>query len=228
MKIHINKTHRNSGFSLVEMIGVLAIVAILASLLVPRVFAAINRAKINSSVLTVNTIKSAVIEAYSETGSFTDAAGNALDPSDLSNVTPFDDTVLLAAQLIDKPFNVKIGVEEAGANEHEVLIALPDAGQVTGTSVGFDFDGNGVIDHDADPLTPDVPGNDVENDQYVVYARIPNVSSQDALDFSRALDGGALSAADSASATADILGRVKYAAPGADGVTDVLVYIASR
>jgi hypothetical protein len=134
----------------------------------------------------------------------------------------------LPNQLIDKEFNVKIGVEVAGANEHEVLIDLPDAGEVTGTSVGFDFDGNGLVDHDADPLTPDVPGNDVEADQFVVYARIPNVSAQDAFDFSRALDGEGLSAVDSAAATPDIVGRVKYAAPGADGVTDVLVYIASR
>ena len=49
------------------------------------------------------------------------------------------------------------------------VIDLPDAGEVTGTSVGFDFDGNGLVDHDADPLTPDVPGNDVEADQFVVY-----------------------------------------------------------
>jgi len=228
MKIHINKARRNSGFSLVEMIGVLAIVAILASLLVPRVFSAINRAKINSSVLSVNTIKSAVIEAYSETGSFTDAGGNALDPSDLSNVTPFDDTVLLTRQLIDKPFTCKIGVEVAGSNEHEIILDLPDAGQVTGTSVGFDFDANGTIDHDNDPNTAQVPGNDVQNDQYVVYAKIPNVNSQDALDFSRALDGETLSAANSDSTTADLEGRVKYAAPGSDGVTDIYVYIASR
>jgi len=210
------------------MIGVLAIVAILASLLVPRVFAAINRAKINSSVLTVNTIKSAVIEAYSETGSFTDAGGNALDPTDLANVTPFDDTVLLTRRLIDKPFNCKIGAEVAGTNEHEIILDLPDAGEVNGTNVGFDLDANGTIDHDSDPLTAEVPGNDVENDQYVVYAKIPNVNSQDALDFSRALDGDTLSAANSNANTSDLVGRVKYAAPGSDGVTDIYVYIASR
>lgn len=227
MKIRISQTRHNAGFSLVEMIGVLAIVAILASLLVPRVFNAINRAKINSSVLTVNTIKSSVIEAYSETGSFTDAGGGALDPTDLTNVNPFDDKVLLVRQLIGKPFNVKIGVETVG-NEHEILLAVPTAGAVTGTSVGWDVDGSGPVDHDADPSTPDIAPNDVETSQYVVYAKIPNVASQDALAFSRSMDGEDLSATDSDSTTEDLEGSVKYAAPGADGVTDIFVYLASR
>jgi prepilin-type N-terminal cleavage/methylation domain-containing protein len=228
MKLYTNKSRKSSGFSLVEMIGVLAIIAILSSLLLPRVFSAINKAKISNSVLTIATIKSAVIEAYSDTGSFTAPGGGVLTVAGLPAVNPFDIQVLMAKQLIDKPFNVKIGVEDPGVNEHEVVIDQPDAGEVTGINVGYDFDGAGTFDDDGDAATPEVPGNDVQDDQYVVYAKIPNVSAQDAFAFSTALDGADLSAASALGTLSDLIGRVKYAAPGAAGVTDVYVYIASR
>lgn len=225
MNIKVNKTSRRSGFSLVEMIGVLAIIAILASMLIPRVFAAINRAKISNSVLSINSIKASVTEAYSETGNFTHADGSAIVPGDCP--LEFDSSVLLPLQLIDKEFSCKIGVETVGVNEHQVMIDLPAAAgsAVDGTNVAYNFDGSAAdVDTDGDG-TDDASSNDVENDQYVVYAKIPGVAAQDALDFSQTLDGDALSAANNTDA--DLIGRVKYAAP-ANGITDVYVYIASR
>jgi prepilin-type N-terminal cleavage/methylation domain-containing protein len=42
------KTNNNKGFTLIEMIGVLAVIAILAALLIPKVFQAITEARINT------------------------------------------------------------------------------------------------------------------------------------------------------------------------------------
>lgn len=57
------------GFTLIEMIGVLAIIAILVAAVAPRIFEAINDSKITSATSTVKTLQSAVAKYYSDVGS---------------------------------------------------------------------------------------------------------------------------------------------------------------
>src|SRR5213079_1357914 len=56
------------GFTLIEMIGVLAVIAILASMLIPKIFEAINSARINNTVQSYNAIKTAVMDHYGKYG----------------------------------------------------------------------------------------------------------------------------------------------------------------
>ena len=58
------------GFTLMEMVGVIAVIAILASAATPAVMDAIREAKITSFVNQVNAVKSAASEFYSDTGNF--------------------------------------------------------------------------------------------------------------------------------------------------------------
>src|SRR3989442_4445240 len=100
MKTTLAPRPKFAAFTLIEMIGVLAVIAILASLLIPKILNAINDAKVNNAVLSCNTIKTAVMEHYAKFGGFnvtTNGAG--LGPY----VTNFSG-VLLAEQLVDKPF----------------------------------------------------------------------------------------------------------------------------
>jgi len=205
MKIKVSsKSVSNAGFTLVEMIGVLAIVAILASLLVPKVFNAINRAKINSTAMVLNTVKAAVTEAYGERGQFTLVDGSILDASAApfaSGILDYDANVLVPGDYMTQEFTCKVGVED-GTDVHAVLLA---AG---GTATSFDLDGDGVT-------------TDVDADQWVVWASIPNVSARDARELSLTVDGPDLTAALNVN---DTEGRVLY-----DTTTEVVqVYITSR
>ena len=205
MKI-INKQSRKSiqGFTLIEMIGVLAVIAILASMLIPKIFEAINSARINNSAISYNAIKTAVMDHYGKYGSITSSNGVAFTAAQLAN---YDKLALLPEALIDKPFAVRIG--DGSTNTLVRVVAMAAAATPDGTNPQYDLDGDGVSDTGG-------TGNLVE----VV---ITGVAAADALELSRRLDGNALSEADTT--PADIRGRVKYAV---GATTDVHVYIAHR
>lgn len=58
----------NSGFTLMEVIGVMAVIAIIASIATPRIFAAIQDAKVTALVQQVNDLKANVADYYKDTG----------------------------------------------------------------------------------------------------------------------------------------------------------------
>src|ERR1051326_3262375 len=68
MKITSHPRKPAQGFTLIEMIGVLAVIAILASMLIPKIFEAINSARINNTVQSYNAIKTAVMDHYGKYG----------------------------------------------------------------------------------------------------------------------------------------------------------------
>src|SRR5215470_4071244 len=105
MKTSLTKRPKYAAFTLIEMIGVLAVIAILASLLIPKILNAINDSKINNAVLSYNTMKTAVMEHYGKYGKFQGAGGAAL-----TSGTVFD-AVLLQDGLIDKPFASRIAAD---------------------------------------------------------------------------------------------------------------------
>lgn len=66
----MNKLQSNKGFTLVEMIGVMAVIAILAGFAVPRVYEAIEDAKVTAVVQQIQSLKTATAEFYADTGRF--------------------------------------------------------------------------------------------------------------------------------------------------------------
>jgi prepilin-type N-terminal cleavage/methylation domain-containing protein len=200
MKIQINKK-RKSAFTLIEMIGVLAVIAILAALLIPKIFEAINNARINNACISVNTVKTALADHYAKYGSLASSNGTVV-----TLPTANFDGILLTEGFIDKPFEVKV----SATNDVQIVAGLA-AGAVTGTDSRYDLDGDG---------TADVVGTSTA----VVEAVMLNVAAADAWEISKRLDGDNMSAANT---TADDLeGRVKYASPGANTV--VHVYLTHR
>lgn len=197
MKATRNQNKR-SGFTLIEMVGVLAVIAILAALLVPKIFAAINESRLNNAVGSINACKTATMNYFAKEGRFTAGADF--------------DAALLTAGYLEKPFDSK--VTSAGNADCEV-VACTNGAANTGTG-DFDLDGNGTAD-------------EVPVGSNVVQIKLVDVAADDAWELSQRIDGdsgGGLTEADAT--TADAKGRVVYAAAGADGVTDVYIYIAHK
>jgi prepilin-type N-terminal cleavage/methylation domain-containing protein len=183
---HMKTTQRHNnraGFTLIEMVGVLAVIAILAALLVPKIFAAINESRLNNALGGINTCKTAAIQYFTKNGSFP-----SVDTSD------FDGT-LLTQGFLDKELEVKLGT----AADCEI-----EATTSTGAAEGGS-DGNGRFDLDGDAAA-DVPEN-----ASVVQVVLTNVKPDDARELSLRLDGSDMSAGDTS--TADKEGRVAYATP---------------
>lgn len=222
-----NNRQRNQGFTLVEMIGVLAVVAILTAMLIPKVFETINSARVNAAASAVNTVKTAVANHYSRTGGFADSTGTLLIPSaDLeTGVTQadldaqnFDVNVLLPSGLLEKRFSVKLG-DQLATNLVRVrqIATAATADDITATSANYDMDG---VDTDVD----------TEDGSLVCECVITGVSAADARALKQEIEGSDITAIANLPAVGGVAtkGRVKYAAilPGATGT--VLVYVAHR
>jgi len=204
MKISLNQKSARKGFTLIEMIGVLAVIAILASLLIPKIFEAINNARIGNSALSINTVKTALADHYAKFGSLASSNGVALTTIPGPGTTNFD-RVLLAEGFLDKPLQVKIGDVNTSV---QVVNGLAAGAAVTTANAAFDLDGSG--------------GGNKAGGSAVVEAIITGVSGGDAFALSTLIDGPSLSVSGGGD---DSLGRVKYAS---NTVTTVYVYITHR
>src|SRR5512133_3828237 len=105
MKLKTN-TKTNKGFTLIEMIGVLAVIAILAAVLIPKVFEAINNSRINNAAMSCQTVKTAIADHYAKFGSLLSTNGTVI-ASGSADALAFD-RILMGEGFLDKPFATKI------------------------------------------------------------------------------------------------------------------------
>jgi len=221
---HMMSTRRQAGFSLIEMIGVLAIIAVLAVIIVPKVFSTIASARLTSAVSSVGAMKSSVVEFAGKYGTLPVTA----------NTSRLDD-LLVADGLIDGRFAVKIGTPQtipaiaggtwkrangvwaatggtAQTNQTK-LICLASTTGVPSAANGANYRLDGVV------------GNNLPVGARVVSAVIFGVTGTEAKELSFRIDGDACTEADTS--TADDRGKVVYAKPTAAGTT-VYIYIVHQ
>jgi len=182
----LQRSQRNSGFTLIEMIGVLAIIALLAGMLVPRIVQAIKEARIQSTVVSLNTLKAAVAQYYAKNGTLADLDSDNADQT------------LVQEGLLDKPFEVKVG------SSASVLVAKGN-NLATGTPNRYNLDGNSNTPAASQPY-------ETKNAANVVEVKLEGVSLEDARALSLAIDGSDsnLTPEISGGTYSDTNGRVVY------------------
>lgn len=204
------------------MIGVLAIIAVLAVIIVPKVFSTIASSRITNAATSVGAIKTAIAEFAGKYGTIPLTTNN-------SRI----DDLLFADGLMEGRFVVKIGTQPpnpppvgatwnrtAGAwtetggavqtAQTRIICVASNATPAPSAAAGANFRLNGAAN--------------LPNGARVVAAVLVNVTSNEAREVSLRIDGEsntpALGAADNA-------GKVAYAAPVA-GLTTVYIYIAHQ
>ena len=216
MNVHLNNKRaanpRRAAFTLIEMIGVLAVIAILAAVLIPKVFQAINDSRVTNAALSYNTVKTAISDHYAKFGSLLSSNGIAMTAG--AGAALAFDRVLVSEGFLDKPFDVKISAITAGVSNHvEIIAALAPTVDPNVNNNAYNLDNTGTTATDMNKALGGV----------VVQAVIPGVTENDAKDLNDRLDGPALGSAIGAD---DLLGRVKY--DGGANPTTVYVYLTHR
>lgn len=91
------------GFTLVELLVVLSILALLLTLAYPKYFSSVDRAKESALKQTLNTIREGIDQYYADTGKYPDSLEELVDKKYV-NKLPYDPIVdSLDAWVIDKP-----------------------------------------------------------------------------------------------------------------------------
>lgn len=218
MKSSLKLRSKRHGFTLVEMIGVLAVVAILTAMLIPKIFETINTARINAAAAAINTVKNAVANHYAKYGGFAESDGTLITPANVaasSDAANFDSAVLLADGMLEKRFAVKIG-DQLDTNLVQVRLveAAANAAAITASSANYDMDG---VDTDVD----------TNDGALICECVITGVSSADARALKQLIDGSDITAIANLPAVgaAATKGRVKYPAIAAGSTGTVRVYI---
>jgi prepilin-type N-terminal cleavage/methylation domain-containing protein len=219
MKIYVNGLgragkHHRAAFTLIEMIGVLAVIAILASMLLPKVFSAINDARVNSTAVATESVKAAAASHYGKFGQF-DMLQGTINIYTASNITTgvfpgYDVNVLMAEGLMDKPFSAKIAGGDPSNNSSIQLLKATAATPIGNNGTGYKLDG---------------VNNATATASYVLEAVLNNVSQSDAKDLNDRIDGTALG---TPLGQADTAGRVEYSLPNGNGPVTVYIYLTHR
>ncbi|BET66101.1 hypothetical protein ASA1KI_10190 [Opitutales bacterium ASA1] len=206
------------------MIGVLAIIAILAVVIVPKVFSTIASARVTNAVASVNSVKSAVTEFAGKYGTFPTTNNN-------SRI----DDLLVAQGLLESRFLVKIGNQPTNPAIASATWTRNAAGQWTSAGGASQTSQSRVISLTSNTTTPNSAGgrnfrldgaNDLPAGSRVVSAVLVNIRASEAQDLSTRIDGEPMTQTDTT--TADASGRVVYNTPNASGFTTAYVYLAHQ
>jgi len=219
--------NRRDAFTLVEIIGVVAVIAILAAVLTPRVVEVIARSRVSGTAQSLGSLQSAVTGYIVVSNSLPQRLGYEVS----NTATPGGrfDTDLLRSGLVERLFASPIGSQLAQSSAGTgctpgvpqtttALLLRPHIRSAPGgaasltpvavaiTEVNFDLDRNG--------------SGDFPSTAMIAFAYIPQVRVVDALGLNRIIDGETLTAG-----VEDTAGRCISSAVGTNNTVTVYVYL---
>lgn len=212
------QSSKHRGFTLVEVVGVVALIAILAAVLTPRVVGVISRGKINSTAQSISSLRTATMDYLGANSAFPIRDGTGSTNGPVTNGR--FDADLVAAGLTDKLFSCSLGNQTYDNSpltgrihvRSQTAVASARVATPNATRGGTNFD------LDRDPGT-----TDFTTAQRVVCAVLPGVTLADAIALNRQIDGDLNSGR-----AADTVGRCLYSAANSDHQVTMYIYIAHQ
>lgn len=217
------KTSRKStnkrGFTLVEMIGVLAIIAVLAVVIAPKVFSAIRSSRINGTLVSIDSIKTAT----------TDFVGKYGVLPTTNNNSRIDD-LLRTSGFLDERFSSKLGLQADVYGNAGATWTRNASGVWTASGGTSQAARSRIVCGVANTTSPDTAvgrnfrldgTNNMASGSRIVAAILESVPESEARELSERVDGEGLST----TTGADALGKVVYRNPPNSGLVDVYIYM---
>ena len=215
-KINPHVKQKAAAFTLIEIIGVVAVIAILAAVLTPRVVSVIARGKVSATAQSLGSLKSATTDYLTKNGSLPTRDGTGATNGAVA--TGRFDADLVTGGFTEKLFACSIGTQTFDSSAlsgrvHIRSLAATSSGTVTAPTATV-----GGVNFDLDRSTSTA---DFTSGQMVVAAFIPGVAIADAIAMNKILDGD-----DNTGTSADSTGRCMYSAAAVDNTVTLYVYIA--
>jgi prepilin-type N-terminal cleavage/methylation domain-containing protein len=238
----MKKTTHNSpvqGFTLIEMIGVLAIIGILSAVVAPRVIESIRDAKVTSAISSVNAAKSAALNFYQRYDRFpldtVTGLGVVVDyRSDPTGGTNFSTTtgrldfgdILVRQELLLESERTPIGEEEEGTKTWAVGCSKPGEAFIAGGGSATGYGESSFLFKSAGKGTR------------IVYFYMPNLTLQEAAALGTKVNGpfpsgvtgdeGAVNETIVGSVPANIDGANAWFVDNGDSTFDGYVYVSHQ
>ncbi len=225
MKFSVRGQCQGPGFTLIEVIGVVAVIAILASVFLPRVMGVLARGRVNATSQSLGGLHSQVTEYLVRSNALPSRLG--YDSTNAAVVAGRFDADLVRSGLIDQLFTSALcqdvsisggGGCVAPKGNVTTLLDRPHVRSTPGgnaslepvstlaTTVNFDLDRDGT--------------GDFTSAQTIAYAYLPQVGKSDAAQLDKVLDGDT-----PVGDTAELAGRCVVSAPDANNRVTIYVYL---
>ena len=211
---HRHSDARRHGFTLIEIIAVVALIAVFAAVLVPRVAGVIGRGKVSGTAEAIAGLKTATMDYISQNSSLPVRTGTGENNSSVADGR--FDADLVTGGFTEKLLTCGIGSQVFDSSSLMGRVHVRSKTAAAKLSTPNVKTGGDYFDLDRDANT-----TDFTTGQIIVSVFIPKVALTDAMALNKLIDND-----DNAGAKEDLVGRCLYGELDDDNRVNVYVYVA--